>query len=52
MHTQYTRRRRATGLQSFDDQIYFAVADMLADPAHRAFIQSRFEHVLWTSSRT
>ena len=33
-------------MQSFDDQIYFAVADMLADPAHRAFIQARFDHVL------
>ena len=40
------RAQAATGLQSFDDQIYFAVADMLADPAHRAFIQERFDHVL------
>ena len=46
VHAQYTRAQAATGLQSFDDQIYFAVADMLADPGHRAFIQSRFEHVL------
>ena len=45
-HAQYTRAQAATGLQSFDDQIYFAVADMLADPAHRAYIQRRFEHVL------
>ena len=45
-HTQFTRAQRATGAQSFDDQIYFAVADMLADPAHRAFIQQRFDHVL------
>ena len=45
-HAQYARAQAATGLQSFDDQIYFAVADMLADPAHRAFIQSRFDHVL------
>ncbi len=45
-HAQYTRAQAATGLQSFDDQIYFAVADMLADPAHRTFIQRRFEHVL------
>ncbi len=46
VHAQYLRAQTATGLQSFDDQIYFAVADMLADPAHRAFIQGRFEHVL------
>ncbi len=45
-HAQYTRAQAATGLQSFDDQIYFAVADMLADPAHRDFIQHRFDHVL------
>ena len=45
-HAQYARAQAATGLQSFDDQIYFAVADMLGDPAHRAFIQSRFDHVL------
>jgi DNA helicase II / ATP-dependent DNA helicase PcrA len=46
VHAQYTRAQAATGLQSFDDQIYFAVADMLADPGHRAFIQQRFDHVL------
>ena len=45
-HAQYTRAQAVTGHQSFDDQIYFAVADMLADPAHRAFIQGRFDHVL------
>ena len=45
-HAQYIRCQAATGLQSFDDQIYFAVADMLADRTHRAFIQSRFDHVL------
>ncbi len=46
IHAQYARAQAATGLQSFDDQIYFAVADMLADPGHRAFIQGRFDHVL------
>ena len=46
IHAQYARAQAATGLQSFDDQIYFAVADMLADPSHRAFIQARFDHVL------
>jgi DNA helicase-2/ATP-dependent DNA helicase PcrA len=45
-HTQFARAQAATGVQSFDDQIYFAVADMLADPSHRAFVQSRFDHVL------
>ena len=45
-HAHYARAQAATGLQSFDDQIYFAVADLLADPAHRAFIQARFDHVL------
>ena len=45
-HAQYARAQAATGLQSFDDQIYFAVADMLADRAHRDFIQGRFDHVL------
>ena len=45
-HAQYARAQAATGVQSFDDQIYFAVADMLGDPAHRAFIQARFDHVL------
>ncbi len=45
-HAHYIRAQAATGLQSFDDQIYFAVADMLADPTHRAFIQARFDHVL------
>jgi DNA helicase II / ATP-dependent DNA helicase PcrA len=46
VHAQYARAQAATGLQSFDDQIWFAVADMLADPVHRAFIQQRFDHVL------
>ena len=46
VHAQYTRAQAATGLQSFDDQIWFAVVDMLADPAHRDFIQRRFDHVL------
>ena len=45
-HTHYARAQAATGLQSFDDQIYFAVADLLADPGHRDFVQSRFDHVL------
>ena len=45
-HEQFTRLQATAGCQSFDDQIYLAVADMLADPAHRAFIEARFDHVL------
>ena len=40
VHAHYTRAQAVTGCQSFDDQIYLAVADMLADPEHRAFIEA------------
>ena len=46
VHAQYTRAQAVTGCQSFDDQIYLAVADMLADPEHRAYIEGRFDHIL------
>jgi DNA helicase-2/ATP-dependent DNA helicase PcrA len=46
VHAHYTRAQAVTGCQSFDDQIYLAVADMLADPQHRAYIEGRFEHIL------
>jgi DNA helicase II / ATP-dependent DNA helicase PcrA len=46
VHAQFTRGQQVTGRQSFDDQIYFAVADMLAEPAHRDFIERRFDHLL------
>ena len=46
VHSRYTQAQAVTGCQSFDDQIYLAVADMLADPEHRASIESRFEHIL------
>ena len=46
LHDHYVRAQAVTGRQSFDDQIYFAVVDMLADPGHRTFIQARFRHVL------
>src|SRR5690606_1066714 len=36
----------AKNIQSFNDQIYFAVQDLLAVPEHRHQIQRRFEHVL------
>ena len=46
VHAFYTRAQAVSGCQSFDDQIYLAVADMDADPQHRTIIQSRFEHIL------
>ena len=46
VHARYTRAQAVTGCQSFDDQIYLAVADMLADPEHRDYIEGRFDHVL------
>ena len=33
-------------MQSFDDQIYLTLADMLGDPSRRESIQRRFTHVL------
>jgi len=45
-HARYAALQAAAGLQSFDDQIYLTVADLLADPAHRAFLEQRFDHVL------
>ncbi len=46
VHRRYARLQAVAGEQSFDDQIYLAVLDMLADPGHRAFIEARFDHVL------
>ncbi len=46
VHERFTHLQAVTGLQSFDDQIYFAVADMLAVPEHRELIQRRYSHVL------
>jgi len=46
VHAHYMRAQAVTGCQSFDDQIYLAVADMLADAEHRAYIEGRFEHIL------
>ena len=46
-HAQYTRAPRPRrDCSPSNDQIYFAVADMLADRAHRDFIQQRFDHLL------
>jgi len=45
-HLEYLRLQRAAGRQSFDDQIWFAVADMLAEPLRRRSMQDRFTHVL------
>jgi len=46
VHRRYARLQAVAGEQSFDDQIYLAVLDMLADPGHRAFVEARFDHVL------
>jgi len=46
VHRHYARLQAVAGEQSFDDQIYLAVLDMLADPRHRALIEARFDHVL------
>ncbi len=46
VHAHYSRAQSVTGCQSFDDQIYLAVADMLSDPEHRHYIEGRFDHIL------
>lgn len=46
VHQEFSRLQAVVGEQSFDDQVYLAVVDMLADPGHRALIQARFDHVL------
>ncbi len=46
VHERYLAEQARSGAQSFDDQIYFALVDILADPRHRTFIQKRFEHIL------
>jgi superfamily I DNA/RNA helicase len=45
-HECYLRAQLAAGRQSFDDQIYFAVVDLLAHPGRRRFVQEQFAHVL------
>ncbi len=45
-HSCYLQAQRVAGRQSFDDQIWFAVADMLAEPARRQYLQDRFTHIL------
>ena len=46
VHACYARLQCVTGCQSFDDQIYLAVADLLQHPERRAFVQGLFDHVL------
>ena len=46
VHARYSQIQSLSGRQSFDDQVYLAVADMLATPEHRRCIQRRYEHVL------
>jgi len=45
-HAAYSRLQAVAAEQSFDDQVYLTVVDMLADPSHRSFIEGRFDHVL------
>lgn len=42
----HDRRQAQAGLQSFDDQVYAALAHLLADPAARAHVQRTYRHVL------
>ena len=46
IHTAYSRLQRARGFQSFNDQIYFAVADLLAHPERRRRLQANYTHIL------
>jgi len=46
LHTAYARLQGARGFQSFNDQIYFAVADLLASPERRRRLQARYAHIL------
>lgn len=46
VHTEYARLQTLSGNQSFDDQIYFALVDLLATPAHRRAVQRLYRHVL------
>jgi len=46
VHARYTRLQAHDGRQSFDDQIYLAVADLLAVPGHRAAMQRHYRHIL------
>lgn len=46
VHARYSQFQAISGRQSFDDQIYLAVADMLATPERRRCIQERYDHVL------
>ncbi len=46
IHAAYLRRQQVAGCRSFDDQIYFTVADLLASPTNRCALQRRFQHIL------
>ena len=46
VHARYTDLQAGDGRQSFDDQIYLAVADLLAVPSHRAAMQQHYRHIL------
>ncbi|HET6494170.1 MAG TPA: ATP-dependent helicase [Thermoleophilia bacterium] len=46
VHACYSHMQALSGRQSFDDQVYLAVADMLTAPEHRRCMQRRYEHIL------
>ncbi len=46
VHQAYARLQAAHRRQSFDDQIYFTVVDLLAAPSRRRLMQQRYSHVL------
>ena len=46
IHACFCRLQSASGEQSFDDQVYLTVVDLLANPARRSSLQRRFTHVL------
>ncbi len=46
VHGRFTELQTQSGRTSFDDQVYLALADMLASPRRRAFVQERYPHVL------
>ena len=46
VHDHYTRLQSLHRRQSFDDQIYHAVVDLLASPTRRSLLQRRYTHIL------
>ncbi len=46
VHARYSHLQSLSGRQSFDDQIYFTIVDLLAAPARRRAVQRLYRHVL------